>query len=301
MFTETTVTRVSAYGRFADDLTRVTIPPWSFGVVTAENTKRAKKKPDGYFVFTDLTPAPTSYTLAVQADGYQLRSLDITLPTLAAVEVSLPAEDELFVLVTGVNVGNNQASFAALPFVPVIRSGAQVSGEGGFTAVLQEDLEGTGATFVTLDSVAGLAPGEALRIARTTRLILKPGPYYAFGPGATLVVFKVVENTTAAEPIPNADIVIDRVDGNALGTRNVGGVQLHTATLASTAIHLLGPGRTVHTSTNARGDAVFYYGPTPAITSLRVTVNKTGYMSKTDTVTLAPGQRTPRTVSLDLA
>ena len=297
---ETTITRVSAFGRFADDLTRKSLEPTMFDVRLRNEPVHAQKKSDGYFVFTDLEPSATTYPVGVTATGYQSRGFDVSVPTPSAVEVSFGGEDELFVRVTGVDMPNDRVDFDTPPFVPTIRAGAAVFGEGGFTATLKDDLEGSSVGFAILDNVTGVAQNEALRIVRSPRLTLRAGPYYAFNADATLVAIKVVDNAPDQPPLEGAAITIDQVDGSALGTHNVGGVSLRTATLVSTQVILLGTDRAVQTTSNHRGDAVFYFEPTTAIGNVRIAITRSGFQTPPpSTIAITPGQRVALTVSLN--
>jgi hypothetical protein len=294
---ETKSQRVSLFGRLADDLTRDVIPGGWFDASLVATGRRALRKDDGYFVFTDLKPAMGAYEVSVRARYYQRRTLSATIPTTTAVQLANPGEDELFVVVTGVDASARRVSFDPLPFVPTIRSGANVFGPDPFVATLDEPLEGSEVDFGILNTVAGLAIGAILRVVRSTNVILQPGPYYPFDADTTLVVIKVVEDTAGDPPIEGAAIVIDQINSGALSTTTIGGLPLHTFALAG-KLMLLGPDRGRQTITNERGDAVFYlpFG-TPA-TAMRLQISRTGYNAATETITIT-SWRTARTVRLN--
>lgn len=61
MAAETHSTRVSLYGRLANDLTRRPLGMEGISVSLEGDRRRSLLKPDGYFVFTDLEPSTTAY------------------------------------------------------------------------------------------------------------------------------------------------------------------------------------------------------------------------------------------------
>jgi hypothetical protein len=296
---EMTTKRVSLYGRLTDDLTRDVVSGRAFDAVLSATGQRALRKDDGYFVFTDLAPSATDYEILVSARSYQRRTLAINLPTALAVEVAYPGEDELCVIVTGVDAESRRVSFEKLPFVPTIRAGSGVFGPGDFTATLDAPLEGSEVEFAILSSVVGLGDGALLRFVRSTNLILQPGPYYPFEANTTLVVLKAVGSTAGDPPVGDATITIDQVNAVALTTTLVGGLNLHTVTLAGSPTLLLGPDRAIQTVTNERGDALFYFPVDTPITELRMQITRSGYVSASETIPVTAGKRTTRTVPLD--
>ena len=122
--------RVSLVGRLADDVTREIIPGRAFNAVLSASRQRALLKDEGYFVFTDLEPSVTDYEVSVDAPSYQRRTLAVGLPTTAAVHMTYPGEDELFIIVTGVNSAARRVSFEPIPFIPTIWPGSIVFGPG---------------------------------------------------------------------------------------------------------------------------------------------------------------------------
>jgi hypothetical protein len=296
---ESTTERVALYGRTADDLTRCVLPGEAIDAVLTATGQWALRKDDGYFVFANLPPSVSGYEVAVSARSYQARSLTVSLPTTAAVPITYPGEDELFVAVTTVDSGTRRVSFDRIPFLPRIAAGARVRGIGGFTATLSETLEGSDVDFATLSSVAGLAAGGLLRFVRSERLVLAPGPYYPFDPTTTLVSLKVVENGPDALPLGNAAIAIDEVNGKAITTTAVQGAHLHRVALSASSSLLLGTDRAIRTRTNERGDAVLYFPANTPITALRLQLHRAGFHPSTQTLTVAPGNRVRATFVLN--
>ena len=202
-------------------------------------------------------------------------------------------------IVTGIDATTRRVSFDQLPFVPTIRAGSGVIGPGGFTATLDEPLEGGEVDFTILSSVAGLVDGALLRFIRSTNLVLQPSPYHDIDTDTTLAMIKVVENTAGGPPINGATITIEQVNSVDLTTTAIGGLDLRTVILAGPSTLLLGPERAIQTTTNERGDAVFYFASDTSITELRTQITSTGYVTATTTITVTAGERTTRTVQLD--
>lgn len=298
--TEVVTTRVSLHGRLADDLTRATVPGRHFQATVTGSTEPALRKEDGHFVFVDLQPSPTSYEIRLDAPGYQRRVVQASISAVGPVEVAFPGEDELIVIVTAVDAVNRRVSFDAVPFLPTIRADSQVFGPAAFNATLDDALEGGDVQFATLSTVAGLALGDLLRIVRSANLIVKPSSYYRFDPDMTLVAIKVVENTADDPPLSDVALAIDQVSAQPLTPVTVGGVVIHTVALGPVTLPL-GPDRAIHATTNARGDAIFYYRPDTPVTSLRVNVTKAGYVSTSKFMPAVMGERTAHSVKLDRA
>ena len=204
-------------------------------------------------------------------------------------------------IVSDIDTVDQRVSFDELPFVPTIQAKADVFGPGAFTATLEEPLEGGEVDFAKLSTVAGLSNGALLRFVRSPNLILQPGPYYPFEPDTTVVVIRVVENTAGDPPIEGAAIAIDQINDKPITTTMVGGLGLHTVTLTTGSTLLLGPDRAVKALTNARGDAILYFPSDKPVTKLRTQITRAGYANATESIDVAPKERTSRTVRLDRA
>ena len=253
--------RVSFFGRFADELSRSDISKGSFQVSLNGSSRQPHFKDDGFFVFADLRPSPPPYVLQATSSLYQDKSFSAVLPANTMVELSFPGEDELIVLVTTVDAAQNRVNFNNIAFLPPVAEGAVVRGPGGFSATLAETLEGNDVGFALLSSVTGLNSGDPLRIVRSPRMLLRPGPYYQFPAGTTLLALSVVENAPGAEPIAGAQMQITQVNAQPVTAINVGGVNLNRAELPGIPPIpvMLGPVEAVITHSNSRGHAIFYY------------------------------------------
>ena len=138
---ETRITRLAFFGRLADDLTRQVLRPENMSVSIDGVTRRALLKDDGHFAFADVEPSLTAYRLRLGGAAYQTRTVTQALPTLGPVEVTLPGEDELYVVLTGAPTPASRVSFAMRSFVRPIVTGAAVIGSDGFTATLAEPVD----------------------------------------------------------------------------------------------------------------------------------------------------------------
>ena len=205
---EERATRVSFSGRFADEPTRRSVPVGAFHVAIQENRARPLYKEDGSFAFIDLEPRPSSYTISVRSRRYRDRELDANLPTVDAVSLARDGEDELYVSITAVNVSQKRVEFNSIPILRTIGEGAEVRGEGGVTASLQETLEGEDLDFAVLSTVATLAPGQALRIVRSDRHLLRAGPYYPFSEPASILPARLVDKSRSHQG--NSRVAIER-------------------------------------------------------------------------------------------
>src|SRR5690606_10957400 len=129
--------------------------------------------------------------------------------------------------------------------LPKIPGNSPVSGEGGFTAALAEELQGVDASTAHLTSVAGLAPGGILRIVRSRALLARPNPYYSFPRGLTLLHVKVTGGPPPAQPREGALIRILTLNALVPASASVGGRVVKHVTLPAppNPILALGPDR----------------------------------------------------------
>lgn len=292
--------QVVLFGRVADALTREDLNPRRYQASLLNHRRRAVQKDDGYFVFPDLPASPPDYEIELAGRQFQTRRLTVAATGVTAVEVDSTGEDELQVFITDVDGLNDRVSFATEPFVPSIGENAEVLGEGGFATQLAEALEGVDADGAELQSVGGLAIGEALRIIRSRRLLLRPGPYYPFPEATTVVAIRVVDALPGSEPIADAQIEITEVNGVAVSTVIVDGATLFRVDLPPIPVtpFMIGTLEALGTLTNARGDAVFYYTAATPVASLTVNVSRAGYVSQVQTLAVTPGARTSTLVQL---
>lgn len=288
---ETRTTRVSLYGRFADALTRRSVAPSAFQTALGENGAKPIYKEDGSFVFINLEPEATPYSITVQGRVYRTREISANLPAIDAVSLARDGEDELYVSITAVDAAQNRVELNSIPFLRTIGAGAAVTGEGGFSATLQEPLEGENVDFAELSTVGSLALGNVLRIVRSDRLLLRPGPYYTFSEPAIVLSARFVENTPAAEPVAGAQMVLNQVNGVATTTVNVGAVVLHRVQLAGESV-ILGPASAIETRSNLRGEALLDFPAHLSITSLRLQVSHPRYAPVSQTVAVTAGEVT---------
>jgi hypothetical protein len=288
---EARTTRVSFYGGLADATTRRSVPRSAFQLSLSEGGTSPVCKENGLFAFADLRPKASPYSITVGGHAYRARRIEASLPTPDPVAVTGDGEDELYVSVTTVELATQRVGFDRIPFLPTIDAGAEVVGPGGFSATLGERLEGEDVDFAVLSTVAGLTPGDVLRIVRSNRLLLRPGPYYTFPEPATILSARFHDDTSAAYSIAGARLALDQVNGVATTTVTVGGVVLHRVQIGGSSV-VLGPASAVETHSNPRGEALLDFPAHLAITSLRLQVSCPGYVPIAQTVAVTAGEVT---------
>jgi hypothetical protein len=292
--------RLSFFGRVTDDFRREPVWQGEYRVTLKSPPTEALYKQDGHFTFSDLPSLPTAYDFRLLDGLYQGRQFAKGLPTTAPVEITYDGEDEIYVFTKTVTAANKQITFDAIPFLPIIRRGAVVLGEGGFSTTLAEDLAGVDATIAVLTSVAGLTAGKLVRIVRSHCLRGKAGPYYPFPGGTTVLLLSVVEDSTDEPPLPGAKAHLAQVNGIAPSSTTVGGVVLRHLTLGGAPVQqpVLGTDADLDAFTEARGKAVFYYPGFWLLTSLQLAVSNAGYLTQTSVFPLTHGQTTSAKVKL---
>lgn len=296
---ETHTSRLSLFGRTADDLTRHVLLPPEMAVSLDNERKAALIKSDGHFAFIDLEPSATDYRIRIAAPSYRDRVIAKALPSAVPVQVTLAGEDELYVSIGSVSAAQNRITFEQTAVVPPIESGAAVFGEGGFTATLAEPLEGQKTTFAALSTVAGLAAGQLLRIVRSSNLLLRPAFHYPFLADTTVLAVKVVENDPMELVLDGAVVEIIRLNGNAPTTVNVGGLNLGLFSLGGNP-----PGSVIlddddkRSATDDRGGALLYFAGSKQITSIELAVSKTNYQASTSSINVTAKARNFQKIAL---
>jgi hypothetical protein len=291
---------LSFFGRLADDFRRE--PAWQgeYRVTLLSPPTEALYKQDGHFAFADLPPSPTDYQFALLDGLYQGRLFQKAMPVAAPVEIAYDGEDEVYLFVKTVNAAAQQITFDAIPFLPVVRSGAAVLAQGGAATTLAEDLAGVDVTTAVLTDVTGLLPGQLVRIVRSHCLRGKAGPYYPFPAGTTVLLLRVVEDTPEQAPIAGAQAHLDKLNAITPSSATVAGAALRYVPLGGPGGQqpVLGTDADLDAFTEARGNAVFYFPGQLPLTSLELAVSAAGYVSSTAVFPLVAGQTTSATVKL---
>lgn len=299
MAAETHTSLLAFFGRLADQLTRRVLRPQETSVSLQEESPPPLGKDDGHFAFYDLEPSAAAYHVQIGGPSYLTRTLAVTLPTTTPVQVAFPGEDELYVALSGPPNAQNQVTFEPVDFVPAIEAGASVIGPGAFTTTLAEPLGGRNVGLAELTSAAGLVAGQVLRIVRSSTLLVRPGPYYPFPGDVTVVAVHVVENDPAEPSIGGATLTIGQIDGAGPTVVTIGGLPLNRFALggSATAFVVLDDDDRV-TTTNDRGDAVFFFAGSTSLASVTITVAKAQYVSATATINVTTKARNFQKVSL---
>jgi hypothetical protein len=296
--TDTLTSRLSFFGRIADDLSREPVPSRNYRIGLEQPWLEASYRSDDYFVFPDLKVSAQAYRFRLESSRYQARHFQQSLPTATSVELAFDGEDEFVLTITAVNVASNQVTFDNVPFLPQIRRGSAVLGEAGFLGALKEDLGGVDVGSASLVSVVGLSAGGLLRIVRSRSLVAKPGPYYPFPPGTTLLAIRVVEDGPAEPPVPLVRTMLKKVNGLTLGATSVAGLQLHHVTLPAGQRVMLGQDKDLESVSDDRGNIVLYFAGHLLITSLEVELALLGYAPKTVQLPITAAKRNSVTLKL---
>jgi len=289
---------LSFFGRVVDSLSRAPLLESDYRVSVLSPRSDALAKRDGFFAFQGLKPLATPYSFRLTGARYQRKEFQGTL-TAPPVELAFP-EDELVVSVKAADAKAKAITFDKIPFLPPIPSGAPVRGEGGFSSTLKTDLGGVDVQVATLDSVAGLAAGTLLRIARSRALVVKPGPSYPFPAGLTLISLTVVEDLPGEPPVSEAKVQLTKLEGVAPAGTQVGGVEIQSVTLPGPGGPrlVLGQAQDLTSLTDDRGRAVLFFPGQWPLTQLQVELTHPGHAAKTQGVTFTAGQRTATKIKL---
>lgn len=291
--------KLSFFGRLADEITREVIPYKNLKVSIQNHRAVPLYKEDGFFVFSDLEQG--DYRFQLSAPSYQSRIVEKNLPPGLLVELSFHGEDDFYVLINEVQNGTGKrVTFANIPFLKTIPVGAAVFGESGFSTTLTSTLEGENIGFADLNDVTGLSAGEILRFVRSNNIMMRPGPYYPFEPGTTVLALKIADNSTPDKPpLANVRCQIIKVNNVGLSTSNVGGVDIKTVTMPGGPTLVLGTEKDITTYSDERGTAVFYYPVDTVIGELTLNISTPGYVPLPDQeFTLTANQRIHHTLEL---
>ena len=299
---ETLVQKLSFYGRLADEITRDVIPSRLVKVSIPNFTAAPLYKNDGFFTFADIPPSTGNYPFHLTATDYQSRRVEKNLPADSPVELSFHGEDEFYVFITDVQGGANpRVKFDQVPFLKTIPSGADVYGQDGFSATLTEVMEGEGVEEAKLNRTTDLSDGEILRFVRSHNLIMRPGPYYSFDPGTTVIQLKVQENGAGEQPpVPGAVCVITHVNDQEVDSTPVGDADVKTVSFTGGEKLVLGTEKDITCTVDDRGKAVFYYPADTPITKLTLKVTAPRFQTLTPEIAVTPGDTRFQTLALTM-
>jgi|RhiMetdeSRZDD1v2_1073273.scaffolds.fasta_scaffold105406_4 hypothetical protein len=282
--------RLTFFGRLADDLTRRTVTAADVSVTLVEGDISALQKDDGHFAFADTEPSSTDYHIRVTGGAYETRVFASKLLATTPKPITFEGEDEVYVVIATIVNAPKRVTFASIPFLPPIDAGASVVGEGGFTAKLGEPIGGQTVQSVVLDSIGGLNPGQLLRISRSSNLLLRAGPYASFSSAHTVIALRIAENTSDEAPIPGAVVTVTELNGAAPTNVSVGSVTLRNFAVGGGTLVLDDLHRT--TASNDRGDAVLYFPGEAALTSARLDVSHAQFQTTSVTFAVTAKSRT---------
>jgi len=290
--------QVSISGNVIADLTYEPMGPSAFSAALDDAKRAPLYKQDGFFLFTNI--APGEYMLRLSAQYFQSLVFDVMVPPVPLLSSSPPAPDtlhtfwqpgdnELIVVIQGVNASTGRVTFAAELLTKGIPMGSQVQAVA-FSATLRENLEPGLVSSALLDSAVGLTPGEVLRIIRGRSIRMRFDPYNPTPAALTQIVGHVAMAEDPLLPLERAQVRLTQIDGVAVTTLNVEGAQVATLNFpASTTI--LGTAADLITETNVGGDYSLYSGRTQNWTSVTLEVSRNGSQTQTLALPVLTSQR----------
>ena len=291
---------LSFVGRARDAWTGDPLGESDYSVALLAPPIEALRKRDGYFVLQGVKPSAVPYRFRFSSARYQPREFSEALPAAGSRTLAFAGEDELHLSVRSVLPGSHQIGFERIPVLPRIRQGARVLGEGAFATTLKADLSGVDVAAATLETVSGLAPGQFVRIVRSADLLARPGPYYAFPAGTTVLAVRVVEALDPSTPVAGARLRLVRVNGKPIAKRAVAGVDLQHVLLDAPATPLiLGTAAQLDSVTDMRGNAVFAFPGHWPLSALELEIAHPQRAARTRSVAVQAGGRTSWIESLD--
>ena len=204
---EKTVQRASLIGHVVEDLIFENVTPAMFRAELVGGGAAPQYKQDGFFIFSGLREG--NYTLRLTGERLQPATVEVAVPAQTHVFLESLGDNELVVIVRGVQDDNENAGGKKITFDPVIltkqiRAGARVVSNaipGDPPANLSAPLDVGEVSTARVENGVGLAQGSIVRIIRDRSVRMNLGPYYMFASPTTRVVGRVVSKQNPARPL----------------------------------------------------------------------------------------------------
>lgn len=298
---ETISQKVSLVGQVVEDLSFDPLESQRFNAALKGLNKQPYYKNGGYFAFTNLTPG--TYTLIVSGERFQTQEIPVTIPAapivfdpnkskldqlLERVVFAQPGDNELIVVVTNVNGGNQRISFDPVIVRRPIKANATVITKTTITK-LAAKLDPGSVTSARLDSIAGINSGDIVRIIRDSSIRMRFDPYANVLGESGRVTGTVTLQNQPQVFLKGASISLTEINGGAIAVADVGGAKVATAVIGGSQV-VLGTERDIRTTSNDKGDYAIYFSR-PDITSITLTVQLAGFQNANATIAVTAGTR----------
>lgn len=242
-------------------------------------------KNGGFFVFSNLRPG--NYTLRISGERFQTEEFPVVLP-FAPPFLEAPGDDELVVVIRSLDNVATRIGFDPVILPKPFKTGSRVV-SATFNGTLAATLEAGRVISAKIDTLAGLAAGDIVRIIRDKSIRLRYGPYSSLPPEFTRVVGRIVLKGPPAPAIEGVEVRIAAVNSANVSVHGVSGVNVVTAQIAGKTV-ALGTERDTRTRSNRNGDYNLYFGK-PDITSVTLEATRAGLQTATQTVAITPKAR----------
>jgi hypothetical protein len=269
-----------------EDLDFAPLDPGTYTAQLSSTSATPYYKPGGFFVFVDI-PAGSN-TLQIGGGDFQEQSYTVSIPGISPPFYEEGAND-LIVIVTALNGGTSNITFAPIVIATGIDSGATVEANG-FSTTLATELDPGQITQAKLTTLGTLAVGSIVRIVRNPALRLKYSPYYSFPNPVTQIIGTVTAGTSGIG-LEGVQMSLVSVAGTPVNLSAVGAANVATL-VTGTGTIVLGTSRDVTTLTNSNGDFHFYFNLAQPAGSTVIQASIAGYTTQTLTVTASAWGRT---------
>jgi len=285
-------------GNVIADLTYEPMEPGEFSAVLEQAGRAPLYKHGGFFVFTNVVPG--DYVLRLLAQHFQPQEFPVTIPYPPDVfdsplsldttrAFSRPGDNELIIVVQGVNSTTGRISFSPEILTKSIPPGSQVLALG-FSAQLAEKLEPGLISSASLSSAAGLVTGDIVRIIRGESVRMRYDPYDDRPSSLTHITGRIALADDPSVSIAGAQVRLTQVDGLSVTTTYIEGA--HIAVLGSGASTVvLGTDADITAATDDAGTYTIYSTKAQNWTSVTLQVSKSGFLPQTLSFPVFPLQR----------
>lgn len=247
--------------------------------------KPPQYKNGGFFVFSDLRAG--NYTLRISGERFQTEEFAVVLP-FAPLLLEVPGDGELVVVIRNLDGGTARIGFDPVFLPKPLKAKSQVT-SAAFSGTLAATLDAGKVSSAKLNTLAGLAVGDIVRIIRDKSIRLRYGPYGALPSGFTRVVGKTVLQGSPARALEEVSVRLAAVNGTNVSVISVAGLNVVTAVINGKTV-MLGTEKDTRTRSNRSGDYNLYFSQ-PDINSITLEATRAGLQTATQTIAITPNAR----------